>query len=58
MRLKTTYTIHLDVNEAAALKTLLGSMNDEEFSRVGIKGEDREVMSNLYDLIPHSDEDE
>lgn len=55
--LKITYHIDLDEAEAFALKKLLGNMNDQQFSELGIKGEDRQRMSEIYDLLPYDEQD-
>jgi hypothetical protein len=57
MTLETTYTLTLKEHEAHALKKLLGSMNDQEFSNFGISGDDRETMGEIYDAIPYIDDE-
>ena len=56
-KLMTTYTLELNEKEAAALKKLLGGMNDPEFAKAGISGEDRYYMSEIYNLLPHDEDD-
>lgn len=50
--IKTEYLLKLDEEDAAALKKVLGGMNDDEFARLGIRGEDRSRMSDIWDLLP------
>ena len=52
------YILELDYPEAVALKTLLGSMNDEEFSAHGVSGEARRLMADLWHLLPFPDEED
>ncbi len=51
-KLRTTYTIDLNEAEAAALKKLLGSMNDKQLAEHGIEGDDRQRIGELWDLLP------
>ena len=51
------FTLELDKAEALALKKILGSMNDKEFAAKGIEGENRELIRNIWDLLPDRDED-
>lgn len=51
MKVKTIYILELSEKEAQALKKLVGSFNDSEFAKLGITGEDREFMHEIYDSI-------
>ena len=55
MKLEINYTIHLNEKEAKALKTLLGNMSDPEFAKAGIRGEDRKIVSEIWQAIPYED---
>ena len=52
-----SYTIELSRGEALAFKKLLGSMTDEQFSSHGVSGEDRELMSDVWNSLPFEDEE-
>ena len=52
----TTYTIELNKTEALALKQILGSMNDKEFAAKGVEFENRELIRDIWDLLPDKDE--
>ncbi|WP_299073267.1 hypothetical protein [uncultured Paraglaciecola sp.] len=56
-KIRITYTIDLNENEASALKRLLGSMNDKQFAEFGIKGDDRQAMSDIWNLLPYDDDE-
>jgi len=58
MDIEITYTIKLDANQAAVLKRVLGGLNDNEFGALGVRGEDRQRMSDLWDLLPDIEEEE
>lgn len=49
------FTLELNKDEALALKQILGSMNDKEFAAKGIKGENRELIRDIWDLLPDKD---
>lgn len=55
--LEIEYVLKLTHFEGQALKHLLGNMNDKEFAEKGIEGEDRQRLSQIWDLIPYPDED-
>lgn len=55
--MKTKYFLELDEKDAAALKKVLGGMNDDEFEELGVRGDDRRRMSDIWGLLPF-DEDE
>ena len=55
--IRITYTIDLNEDEAAALKKLLGNMNDKQFAEFGIKGNDRQSMSDIWNLLPYDDDE-
>tara|TARA_R110000868_G_scaffold131436_3_gene341523 strand:+ start:167 stop:406 length:240 start_codon:yes stop_codon:yes gene_type:complete len=57
MKLEINYTLHLTESEGKALKTLLGNMSDPEFAKAGIKGDDRETMSEIWRSIPCDDDE-
>jgi len=50
--MKAEYLLKLDEEDAAALKMVLGNMDDDEFSKLGVSGDDRKRMSVIYDLLP------
>ena len=50
------YILTLSSSDGQALKHLLGNMNDPEFAKFGITGEDRERLRIIWALIPYSDE--
>ena len=52
----TTYTIELNKTEALALKQILGSMNDKEIAAKGVEFENRELIRDIWDLLPDKDE--
>jgi len=56
MEIEVTYSIKLTAKDAQNLKKILGSMNDDEFAQRGVRGEDRERMSDLYQLLPDEPE--
>ena len=57
MKLDITYTLILTDTEAQALKKTLGSMSNEDFSKLGIKGEDMETMHEIWDAIPYGEDE-
>ena len=57
MEMNIKFTLTLNQWEARALKQLVGNMTDDEFEKAGIKGQDRQLMSDIFDFIPyHEDE--
>jgi hypothetical protein len=57
MKLEINYALYLTESEGKALKTLLGNMSDSDFANAGIKGNDRETMSEIWRSIPCDDEE-
>jgi hypothetical protein len=51
-----SYTIKLSKEEALAFKKLLGSMNDKQFSEHGISGENRQMMSDIWNSLPFEED--
>ena len=51
-----SYTIELNKEEAIAFKRLLGSMTDDQFSVHGIIGDNRRMMSDIWECLPFEDE--
>ena len=49
MKIKREYILTLSEEEAFALHTLVGNLNDEEFAKAGITRKDREFISKLFD---------
>ena len=58
MKIINKIIIELSETEYSPLKTLLGNMTDDEFAKFGVKGEDREIMRELYNSIPFNEDDE
>ena len=56
-KVKASYTIELNQEEALAFKKLLGSMTDDQFSAHGITGDDRRMMSDVWNSLPYGDEE-
>jgi len=56
MKIEEKFVLKLNRKEAEVLKKLLGNMNDPQFERLGIQGADRQMLSALYDLLPHEDQ--
>tara|TARA_R110000737_G_scaffold108221_1_gene140937 strand:- start:707 stop:883 length:177 start_codon:yes stop_codon:yes gene_type:complete len=54
---KKNYILELDEKEARALKILLGNMTDLEFKAVGIEGENRMIIREIWDLLPYDEDD-
>lgn len=52
-----TYMLILNGSGVKALKTLIGSINDEEFANYGVRGEDRVMISEIYGLLPDIEEE-
>tara|TARA_R110000822_G_scaffold100860_1_gene226825 strand:- start:1524 stop:1700 length:177 start_codon:yes stop_codon:yes gene_type:complete len=55
--LKKFYSLELDEKEARALKIVLGNMTDLEFKAVGIEGENRMIIQEIWDLLPYGEDD-
>ena len=55
--MKTEYLLKLDEEDAVALKKVLGGMNDDEFAKLGVRGDDRKRMSDIWDLLPFEDDE-
>lgn len=53
--IKTEYLLKLDEKEALLLSKALGSFNDDEFARVGIRDDDRRRLSEIFYLLPNDD---
>ena len=56
-KVQSSYTIELNEEEAFAFKKLLGNMTDKQFSEHGITGDDRKMMSHVWDSLPYKDDD-
>ena len=56
MDIERKLIITLTEQEASALKKVLGGLSDPEFSKLGVSGDDRKSMSELYDLLPYGDD--
>lgn len=50
--MRAEYLLRLDEEDAVALKKVLGGMNDDEFAKLGIRGDDRKRMSEILHLLP------
>tara|TARA_R110000850_G_scaffold238326_1_gene362990 strand:- start:376 stop:552 length:177 start_codon:yes stop_codon:yes gene_type:complete len=57
VKLKKTYSLELNEDEAKALKRLLGNMTDPQFKEFGIEGERRMIIQEIWDCLPFDDED-
>ena len=58
MKVECNIVLTLSEHEGAVLKSVLGSMNDNQFSQIcGVSGIDRMLMSELYDSIPDCNEE-
>jgi hypothetical protein len=58
MKIEHSIILTLSEKEADVLKAVLGSLTDTQFHEIcKIKGEDRMLMSDLYDLIPELEEE-
>ncbi len=55
--MKTEYLLKLDEDEALALKKVLGGMNDDEFAKLGVRGDQRRAMSDIWDLLPFEEDE-
>lgn len=55
--MKTEYLLKLDEEDAVALKKVLGGMNDEAFASLGVRGDDRRRMSEIWALLPLDDDE-
>ena len=51
------YILKLTHYEGQELKRLLGQLTGNDYVRLGIEGVSREGLSEIYNLIPHPDED-
>lgn len=56
MKVVKRIILHLDESEYTPLKILLGNIDDNLFADYGVKGRDREIMSEIYDQIPHPED--
>lgn len=55
--MKIEYTLTLTEEEALSLKKILGGMNDDEFAKLGVRGEQRRAISDIWDLLPFEDDE-
>lgn len=55
--IETYFTLELNTEEAFALKKILGSMTDTEFAAKGIRGERRELIREIWCLLPDEDDE-
>jgi len=55
--IETEYLLKLNETEAFALRKVLGGMNDDEFAELGVRGEQRSAMSDIWDLLPFEDDE-
>lgn len=55
--MKTEYLLKLDEEDAFVLKKVLGGMNDDQFAALGVRGDDRRRMSDIWDLLPFDEDD-
>ncbi|HQM97254.1 MAG TPA: hypothetical protein PK705_09635 [Clostridia bacterium] len=46
-----SYNLTLTENEIIAIHKTLGGLNDSEFERAGIAGEERELLRNIYNEL-------
>jgi len=55
--IKTQYILTLTYVDGQTLKRLLGNMTDDDFNKFGVVGDGREKMRDIWDLLPHPNED-
>lgn len=46
-----SYNLTLTENEIIAIHKTLGGLNDHEFELVGVVGEEREILRNIYNEL-------
>lgn len=58
MELHEHFTVTLNKSEAIALKTLLGNQSHTYYQGIGLKEEQCEFLSTLYNALPFEDEED
>lgn len=56
MKIDYIFKLTMNEKEAATLKKVLGGLNDHDFEALGVTGEDRATMHELWDLLPDDEE--
>jgi hypothetical protein len=51
------YRLQLNEAEVFALKKILGGMNYDDFEKLGICGDDRQRIADIWDLLPFEDDE-
>lgn len=52
-----SYTIKLNLEEAETFKKFLGCMNNKQFAEFGITGDNRKMMTKIWDSLPYEDDE-
>lgn len=58
MKSEISVTLSLNMDEAKALRKLVGGLNDTEFKKAGISGGDRETMRSIFAALWFAEDDE
>ena len=54
--IETEHLLKLSQREAEVLKMILGGMNDDQFAKLGVTGDDRKLMAAMWYLLPYPEE--